>query len=405
MSVQDLETRLKGIVGERPVRFVEFAGVGATGMVVDLGISTSALSLTHYLVANILGFAVAVTWNFTGNWLFVFDRPEGSLPKQYGSYVGLHAITFGLRAVVLTALIEVAGVGVLVATIIGVGVAAIANYLGTERILDDDLEWFDAVAAFNSFVHRLYSSRLRTWLRQTGLYGVAYVAYMKALSLLYRDETLEIAAGDAEGRIYTEKGPEIVSALHTLEKEEPVISKFVDSLGPSMTVWDVGANIGVFAVLAADTADEVVGFEPVPSTVQRLEDNLQLNDADGVALNVALSDERGEMDLGLERDEVGTQTPAFDLDPRTETAAVTVETIAGDQLVADVPAPDALKIDVEGAEGEVLAGLEDTLEDVSVVVVETHGESLLVCKRLLAADFDVSTQRHGTQTYIWGERR
>ena len=97
--IQAVERRLKGLVGERVVRFAEFCGVGASGVVVDLAVTTSSLNVTHYLLANALGFLVAVTWNFAGNWLFVFDRPEGSIPHQYASYVLLHTATFGVRAV------------------------------------------------------------------------------------------------------------------------------------------------------------------------------------------------------------------------------------------------------------------------------------------------------------------
>jgi len=406
ISIGDIEARLTSIAGERPIRFLEFAAVGATGMVVDLAITTTALDLTHYLAANLLGFIVAVSWNFAGNWLFVFDRPDGSLVWQYSSYVALHAVTFLIRAVVLTGLIEAGGVAPLPATVVGVGAAAVANYFGTERILEDDIEWFDAVAAVNSAAHRVYSSRLRTWLRRTGLYGLAYGAYMRLLSLLYRDDILNMDVRGVSAKLYTERSPEIVSAFHTLEKEDEALDAFIGRLETEMTVWDVGANIGIYSVLAGDVASEVVGFEPVPATADRLEENLELNETNGVGLNVALAAETGEMELQLERDEVGTQTPALEADRVASTSAVTVQTITGDQLVSDgMPAPDAIKIDVEGAEVAVLAGLEETLPEVDRIFVETHdGTAGEVSQRLQRAGFDVRARRYGGQSYFWGER-
>lgn len=399
------ERRLEELLGQRAVRFVEFCGVGATGVVVDLAVTTTALDVTHYLLANALGFLVAVTWNFAGNWLFVFGRPEGSLTHQYASYVLLHTATFGVRAIVLMTLIEAGGVPVLPATAVGIAAAAVANYLGTERILEDGLEWFDAVAAVNSLAHVLYHSRLRTLLRDIGLYSPLYGAYTRLLAVIYREETLTVDVGDASAELHTEHPPEVVSILHTLEKEEAVLSEFVDVLGPDATVWDVGANLGVYAALAADVADEVVAVEPVPATANRCDENLDQADAETTVVYGALADTTGHMDLALERAELGTQTPTFDRTQVESADELTVSTIQGDALVASgYPTPDVAKIDVEGAECSVLDGMERTLERIDVVFVETHPGVDGVADRLRAAGLTVESVDRGDQTYVVGKR-
>jgi len=402
MSISTLENRLEQIIGQRGVRFIEFLGVGATGVVIDLAVTTTALSYVHYLLANSLGFAIAVTWNFGGNWYFVFNRPDGSILKQYGSYVGLHAATFGFRAVALALLIELMGTPVLVATVVGIGVAAVANYLGTERILEDGLEWFDAVAAVNSVAHVVYHSRLRQLLRDIGLYSTLYGWYAAALATIYRKDVLDIEVAGCRGSVHTEKPPEVVSVLHTLEKERPVLESFLDDLPPGATVWDVGANVGVYSVLAADRAEQVVAIEPVPSTAARCQENIDLNDGNGFATGIALGNESGQASLGLERAELGTQTPALDeelIDARDE---VSVKVSRGDTLVKNgsLPTPDVVKIDVEGAEKEVLEGLSNTLrQDVEYVLVESHAGVDGVEESLERVGFDVDVFECGSQTY------
>jgi len=407
MRVATIEKRLETVIGERGTRFVEFLGVGATGVVVDLAITTSALTMTHYLLANLLGFLVAVTWNFGGNWYFVFDKPEGPIIKQYASYVGLHGATFGLRAVVLAALVEGAGAPIMLATVVGIGAAAVANYLGTERILEDGVEWFDAVAAVNSVAHAIYHSRLRQLLRRCGIYAPLYGWYMTLLASIYRDDVLEIEAGNARGLIYTERAPEVVSVLHTLEKEQTVIESFVDELNPSDTVWDVGANLGVYSVLAADQADYVAAIEPHPATATRCQENLNLNDANGVTKNIALGDKSDRVELELERNEIGTQTPALDDTLIDARQTIDVQVARGDELIVtgSLPAPDVVKIDVEGAEVEVLEGLEKTLkEEVNHVLVESHSGIDGVQDLLEGTGFDVEVVSTGSQKYYIGDR-
>jgi FkbM family methyltransferase len=376
-------------------------------MVVDLAITTTALATVHYLLANLLGFAVAVTFNFAGNWLFVFKRPDGSISRQYASYVLLHGATFVVRAVVLTALIEIAGVPVVAATVVGVGVAAVANYLGTERILEDDLEWFDIVAAGNSAVHTIYNSRLRGWLQSVGLYGPLYTAYAKLLAAAHVGNTITVEAGGVEAELHAERHEEIISVMHTTAKEDEILDRFIESIDADDVVWDVGANLGVYSVLAAKVADEVVAIEPHPETADRLEDNL-LDDVLTCSIgDIALSDESGTVELQLERDEIGTQTPTLDESQIQASETVTVDAMTGDELASSswVDSPDVLKIDVEGAELSVLRGCQQLLDRVETAIVETHGNTVNRARAvLLGCGFDVEVLDRGEQEYLIGTR-
>jgi len=408
-------TPLRQIIDpSRAIRLFEFLAVGTSGAVVDLATTTALLGTSHYLLANTVGFLLAVSWNFAGNWWLTYDRPKGSLPRQYASYVSLHGITFGVRAIAVAGLVEGAGLSALVATVAGIGVATIANFLGTERILLSGQLWFDAVEALNQVAHRVYGSRLRLALKRTGIYAVLYGSYQRVLARLYRSDSRTIEIAGATARLWTEAPPEIVSVLHTVEKEQAILEAFVDDVRPDDVVWDVGANLGVFATLAADRGADVIALEPHPPTARRCLENTELSAATDrvTVLPLALGATEGASVLAVEREEVGTQTPTVvdGIERSTLSADRLVRRLPGDRMVeCGAPAPSVVKIDVEGAELDVLAGLSNTLaEDVRLVYVEAHAgsdspEREAVRDRLEALGFDVDVvATAGSQIYYRG---
>ncbi len=143
---------------------------------------------------------------------------------------------------------------------------------------------------------------------------------------------------------------------------EPDLTAFVQrSLGRGDVCIDVGANIGCVTVLAARVvgpAGRVVAIEPSPTVLAALRDGLRRNGCDNVQIvERAASDRHEELALfagpshnigltatvphrGLRAQGVVTAAPLADLVP-----------------AADLAAARLIKIDVEGAEDRVLAGL------------------------------------------------
>jgi len=355
----------------RAARFVMFCAVGATGAAVDIGLTLGLIHATtvHYLLANTAGFVAAVTWNFVGNWLYTYDRPDGRLWRQYLSYVGLHGATFGVRALVVAAGVEMAGASATVASLVGLAVAAALNFGGTEAIFGGAGEvWFDAVEAANHVAHVVYGSRARRWLMALGLYDACYTLYAHALALMYPADVREITVGNATAEVSMKRPTEVVSNLHTLEKESEVLERFVDDIEPGDHVLDVGANLGVFATLALTAGDRVTAVEPHPDTAQQLAENLNRNGPHGAVVEAALGADEDVVRLVCDRDDVGTQRPEVVADG----SGLPVSQVRGDRLLRNDP-PDVIKIDVEGGELAVLEGLEKSLDDVRACYVEAHG--------------------------------
>ena len=163
---------------------------------------------------------------------------------------------------------------------------------------------------------------------------------------------------------------------------EPEIAEvFNRALQPGDTVLDVGANFGMFSVLAARLVGpngRVVGFEPASDNVARLAANLSLNDlANVIVVDRPASDRIGSDTFYLNSDNDGGHSlgnPGINpLHPKSrETVrpvAVTTTTIDAEVLRLGLAPPRLIKIDTEGAEHRVLAGAVDLLREFEIPYV------------------------------------
>jgi FkbM family methyltransferase len=335
-------------------RLLSFLSVGAVGVAVDLAITFALLSSLSPLVANAVGWSVAVTHNFAGNWWLTFGQPDGSLPRQYGTYVGAHALTFGVRAVVLSGILAASALPATVATLGGVAAAAGVNFLVSERIFGGDV-----VTTLNRAVHRVWDSRVRGLLLAAGGYQLVFAAYARVLDVV-TPPGRQLQVGDVRAPVTTATPTETVSVLHTLENERDVLTAVVDDVTPGDHVVDVGANVGVFAALAAAAGADITAVEPHAPTADRLRANVPAATVHELALGAGV----GTVGLDLTNDRPGTQRAAIADGER-------VPQRPGDRLAT----PDVLKIDVEGAESAVLDGYARTLTNarVRVIYIEVHG--------------------------------
>jgi FkbM family methyltransferase len=126
--------------------------------------------------------------------------------------------------------------------------------------------------------------------------------------------------------------------------EQPVVEGFVEAIRPGDVVYDVGAWIGPYTLLASKLvgpSGRVLSFEPDPAARTQLERNVMLNDAANVQIfPIALSDSNGTARLsgGESEARVGAQ------------GDYEVETMTLPDFIAREGAPDVIKIDIEGGE-------------------------------------------------------
>lgn len=139
-------------------------------------------------------------------------------------------------------------------------------------------------------------------------------------------------------------------------------------------VVDIGAHIGVFAVRAARLAHggRVYAYEAYSKNYALLAENRQLNGLDNLHIdNRAVSGRRGEMNFYVPGDNGALGSFLQETDSPMEVVQAT--TLADIIAEHDLEQIDYLKVDVEGAEYDILSNCsQETLAKVRCVVMEYH---------------------------------
>lgn len=179
--------------------------------------------------------------------------------------------------------------------------------------------------------------------------------------------------------------------------EMEVQSIFATFLKPGMVYYDVGANVGFFSMIAARLVGpegRVFCFEPLPGNADQIEYNANLNGFSNISV-------RREALGGSDR----TQAFCTSIEPTwgrlegignlpvkpSDTIPVQVRQL--DTLCSkdNLPAPHLMKIDVEGAEVEVLAGgLATIAAQRPLVVMELHSTNDPICDTLENLNYDTA---------------
>ena len=154
--------------------------------------------------------------------------------------------------------------------------------------------------------------------------------------------------------------------------EEYKTKALLAHLREGQTVIDVGAHVGYFAAIASvvvGPTGRVFAFEPRPLNHRYLIRHISSNRLENITpFRVGVAAKRGRR-----RFEVNTGTGTGHLSPE---GALEIDTVSIDEEVAAgrLPAPDLIKIDVEGGEIEVLQGAEVVIHDHRPkMLVATHG--------------------------------
>jgi FkbM family methyltransferase len=158
---------------------------------------------------------------------------------------------------------------------------------------------------------------------------------------------------------------------------------------PDGVFVDVGANMGVLTIALARSVGpngRVVSIEPAPDNFKNLEANVRLNKCTNVVqLNFACSssDYAGALLAPLDRRSTGLYSLGGSIyELSQDSVAAQVRRLDGLLRSLNVKRIDLLKIDVEGAETEVLIGAGDYLSDCGEVIFEAwDAEHLDSCSR------------------------
>jgi len=185
-----------------------------------------------------------------------------------------------------------------------------------------------------------------------------------------------------------------VTGIH----ESNTQSLLVSLLRDGMVFYDIGANVGFCSLVAArlvGATGRVVAFEPLPENLIMLRRNALLNGFAHIAVvGVALGrDYRDSVFATSERPtwgclrSVGKQPAEF-----AGEISVPVRPLDGTIAAERLPRPDVMKIDVEGAELDALAGAAQTLQHTRpIIIAELHGTNANVVQILAELRYQVAT--------------
>ena len=171
----------------------------------------------------------------------------------------------------------------------------------------------------------------------------------------------------------------IMSIIGSKKYENAFGSELLATISQGDIVWDVGANVGYYTQLIAtkvDRSGQVIAFEPFSNNFQKLSERTRdLENVSCYELALGLKNSSGFGVLGT--DELGA-TNSVTNDKKSDDS-VPIKIFTGDDLIGDgIHQPDVIKIDVEGAELDVLKGLSNYLETANrlFIFVEVHFEQL-----------------------------
>jgi FkbM family methyltransferase len=162
----------------------------------------------------------------------------------------------------------------------------------------------------------------------------------------------------------------LYSGLYDDEKIR-LLSSFMRTGGAAI---DVGANIGFYAVplgmRARSLRSRVIAFEPVPSNIQRLVENVALNGlAEAVEIvRAGLSNKAGTASVTLREDfqagaDVGNAALVVDDGKDSEFLTLSIALARLDEIWPELGSPrlDVVKVDIEGHEDLFLEGARQTI--------------------------------------------
>ncbi len=220
--------------------------------------------------------------------------------------------------------------------------------------------------------------------------------YLAALNLLAGRSGIEVRIAGCGLRLHP------AFATQNWETVEAASYRaYVDAVRPGMVVYDIGAHIGTYSILALKRSaptGRVVAYEPFAYTRRFLAQHLQWNACAERAQvrDACCGAAAGTADFYFAP---GQAEGMNGLVPVAGFSRMTVPVVTLDAEVAELGlVPDLIKIDVEGAEWDVLRGAERTLAAHRPTLFLSVHPDALAKQGLAAADIEDWLAQRG---YAW----
>lgn len=358
LAMNELGRMLPGRMREGTVgKIVRFIISGLSAAAVDLILLWALTSVwgLWYIYSAVLAFVAAVGVSFSLQKFWTF-KDRGAVPPQLALFLGVQLFSLALNTAGVYLLVERAGLWYLFAQICMIAVISVLNFFVFELVIFS--------SAPSSLFRGLLGGMLRvlpesapqwiytTLLRPRPLRALAHLLLRRVIP-----PTLPIN----EGTLILNQNDPVLSAALALGVYEPgIVRKWRELLHDDSQVLDIGANIGLFTLVAARHASKgtVIAFEPQSENAQFLSRMIAHNGLTNVVtVNAGASDSTGQASLYLHPDNKGMHS----LLPVGSTQEHIALVRADDVVTEHQMSPTLIKIDVEGWEAKAFRGLEGTL--------------------------------------------
>lgn len=211
------------------------------------------------------------------------------------------------------------------------------------------------------------------------------------------------------------RGAFAASAIARFHTDEPETLAWIDGFAAGDTVWDIGANIGIYALYAAlDPTIRVYAFEPSGFNFGLLVEHIALNKM-GERVKpfcLALGNAVEIGDLFMRHTDAGhgsnslnsaaNNFGAFEASFRQAIPAFSIDQFRG---TFGLPAPDHLKLDVDGLESAIIEGAAQTLPLIKTLLVEIEGATGIATAQHIAARLRAAGLEEDLALRTQGSRR
>ena len=131
-----MTSRIRALLADRRIRFLLVGGT-------NVAVGYTIFGLLHlfvldglrfgYLLSLAIAYAIVIVMGFVLYRRLVFDV-EGTPARDFGYYVAVNLVTFGLNAALLAVLVETLGLHALVGQAIALVVTTLISYVGHSRL-------------------------------------------------------------------------------------------------------------------------------------------------------------------------------------------------------------------------------------------------------------------------------
>ena len=150
-----------------------------------------------------------------------------------------------------------------------------------------------------------------------------------------------------------------------------------EMIKPGWVVVDLGSHIGYFALLEAclvGTSGKVIAIEPAPENYNVLVRNIKINDLTNTVVthNLAISGKKEKRDFFISK--LSNQSSFYPTHKYEN--IITVEADPLDEILQNEKRIDAIRMDIEGGEYEVIYGMIETIKRYHpLLLIELHPSS------------------------------